>query len=127
MRAKFINEKFTDKSDPITDMGIGYKVNLKSIKILEFIGSKGENGASFTEIQHYIWVKLNKRSEESFWEKGNSYDFRKHKNRKIRQSRGYWTDGLYGGLLAKYCKKNPINHKWVLVRMPRYNENIFFS
>ena len=29
MRAKFINEKFTDTSDPVQDMGIGYKKLLK--------------------------------------------------------------------------------------------------
>jgi len=32
MRAKFINEKFTEKSDPIHDMGIGYDFELKSIE-----------------------------------------------------------------------------------------------
>jgi hypothetical protein len=142
MRAKFIyenlNEKFTDESDPIKDLNIGYgkKPNLKSFKILLFIASKGTEGASLTEIQHYIWVELNKDSEESFWEKG-TYNTYAGGYSKMRLSRGYWTDGLYGsggsylgrhsatGLLPKYCKKNSQNHKWVLTRMPNPGENIF--
>jgi hypothetical protein len=136
---EILYEKFTDESDPIKDLNIGYgkKPNLKSFKILLFIASKGKEGASFTEIQHYIWVELNGSSEKSFWEKDTYRRWNDEKSVKLRASRGFWTDGLYGsgigswggttttGLLPKYCKKNPMNHKWVLVRMPRPGEDIF--
>jgi hypothetical protein len=141
MRAKFIFEKFTENdSDPIADMHIGYpakQLNTKAWKILDFIRSKGEEGASFTEIQHFIWVELQGGKEKDFWKKeevrtgwwrsgGESVT-------KQRASRGNYCTNLYGcgsyytghrGLLHKYCKKND-KGKWVLVRMPKPYEAIY--
>lgn len=135
MKAKFIFEKFKQNSDPIKDMGIGYskkQLNSKAFKILSFIRSKGEEGASLTEIQFYIWTELNGYSAESFWEKDRTGK---------RLSRGYWTTNLYGhsiysyvsrniaygeprGILYKFCIKNN-KGKWVLKRMPRPNERFY--
>jgi len=135
MRAKFVNEKFKEESDPIKDMGIGYSekmLNTISWRVLKFIESKGNEGARLTDIQHYIYVNLTGHSEKDFWKKERAYlrgSFVRMPNA-IRQTRGWWSDQLYGtynqaGLLHKYCKKNPITHRWVLVKMPRPNENFF--
>jgi hypothetical protein len=140
MRAKFVNEKFKEESDPIKDLGIGYEkrqLDSKSWKVLEFIESKGEEGASFTEIQHFIWTKLNNKSEEDFWRKGSKkwsyipgkgYSWGREGT---RLSRGYWTSQLYGtgetdwkGLLPTFCKKNE-KGKWVLKRMLRPKEKFY--
>ena len=114
---------FKRYQDPIKSLKLGYKgkMNTLSQKVLEFIGSKGEEGAYLTEIQKFIYVDLNGKSEENFW-KPDEY--------KTRASRGYWTTALYGGssypgILNKYCKKNPITKKWVLERMPEPGENIY--
>jgi len=66
MRAKFVNEKFTEDSDPIKDLNIGYgkKPLTKSWKILDFIKSKGEEGASLKEIQYFIWTEVQGYSDE---------------------------------------------------------------
>ena len=90
----------------------------KGYKILDFIRSKGEKGASFTEIQHFIW-KLNGKPEEQFWKKGIGG----------RISRGYYASALYGtsstaSLLNKWCYKNDKGN-WVLKRMPEPGERIF--
>lgn len=144
MRARFVNEKFTKDGDPIKDMGIGYKkrvLNSKAWKILEFIKSKGEEGASLIEIQHYIFVVLNGNSEEDFWKKTDKWMYNPRTGQsyktKARATRGYWNTNLYGttypfysdegnpGLLHKYCKKNPKTKKWVFVRFPEPGEKIF--
>lgn len=56
-------------------------------------------------------------------------------NVEIRATRGYWCDALYGsygyyggmrgGLLPKYCKRNPKTRKWVLKRWPQQGEKFF--
>jgi hypothetical protein len=137
VRAKFVNEKFKEDTDPIKDMGIGYSartLNSKSWKILEFIGSKEEEGASLTEIQRFIWTKLDGYSEKSFWEKSPAYDpYRSsmiNKGAGLRKTRGHWNTQLFGGfhyhegLLHKYCNKNK-NRKWVLKRMPQPKEKMY--
>ena len=125
MRAKLVNEKFIEDSDPVKDMGIGYKKRvLQSMtwKVLDFIKSKGEEGASLTEIQHYIWTELEGHSEESFWQKDWS---------NIRKTRGHWNTQLFGGMhyhdgvLHRFCKKNTQNKKWVFVKYPEPNENLY--
>ena len=113
---------FQRELDPRKAMGIGYagKLATKAWKVLDFIGSRGEEGASLTEIQHFVWTKIKGYSEKEFWEK-DGYG---------RKTRGWWTDPLYGsgslpvGLLKKYCVKND-KGKWVLVHMPNHDENIF--
>jgi len=142
MKAKYVNEclneKFKDESDPITDMGIGYSkriLNSKSFKILKFIESKGKEGASLTEIQHYIWTELEGHSEESFWTKSptSSYSIKQGKSydTSARKTRGHWNTQLFGGphyhegLLHKYCEKNPVTKKWVLKSWPKPKENMY--
>jgi hypothetical protein len=139
MRAKFVNEKFTDQSDPIKDLQIGYpekQTNTKSWQVLKFIGSKGEEGASLKEIQHFIWI-LNGHKEKDFWKKDDPRrgwsDWAYVSQRKTR---GYWNTNLLGsssgywsqprsGLLHKYCKQNPTTHKWILERMPKPYEKFY--
>jgi len=134
MRAIFINEKFTEDSDPISDMNIGYparQINTMSWKILKFIESKGEEGAGLTEIQYYIWTELEGHDKKSFWEKGPSRPRGHGDQSPLRRTRGHWTTNLFGGpnyhegLLNKYCVKNPKNKKWVLKRLPRPNEKFY--
>ena len=135
MRARFVNEKFKEESDPIKDMNIGYgkKPLTSSWKILEFIKSKGEEGASLTEIQHFIWVDLQGHDEKEFWEKqyvqGYNYKTKQAYPSSLRKTRGHWNTALYGGsqfngLLHQYCKKNE-KGKWVLIKWPKPGENIF--
>lgn len=132
MRAKFINEKFQEKSDPIKDMKIGYNkrvLNSMSWKVLEFIKSKGEKGAGLTEIQYYIWTKLEGKDPKKFWEKSISRNDDNVKG--LRKTRGHWNTNLLGGkyyhegLLHKFCKKNPKTKKWVFVRFPKVGENLY--
>ena len=128
---------FERGKNPMKSMGLGYGKKRESVswKVLEFIGSKGEEGASLTEIQRFLW-DLKGHPEEDFevtsgdkWGfDGDSY--RNNSYNKTRASRGYWTTQLYGtrrrpGLLPKYCKKSPATKKWVLVRMPNPGENIY--
>ena len=123
--------KFKRGTDPKKAMGLGFgdKQETKSWKILEFIGSKGEEGAGLTEIQQFIWTELNKNNPDNFEQtSGDKWGFagdsyRNISHNRTRASRGYWTTQLYGtgrraGLLPKYCKRNPITRKWVLDRMP---------
>ena len=132
MRARLVNEKFKEESDPVKDMGIGYtprQLNSKTFKVLDFIKSKGEEGASFTEIQYYIWTVLNGNDSEEFWQKSkvDTWDYnlnRRGTTKYIRKTRGYWTTQLFGspgnheGLLHMCCKKNPETKKWVFVKYP---------
>jgi len=134
---------FKRGQDPAKSMGLGYgnKLKTKAWKILEFIGSKGEDGASFTEIQKFIW-NLNGLPEEDFYktsediareyaqksgrEYNPSYRF---SHDKTRASRGYYATALFGGmhfngLLNSYCRKNE-KKKWVLYRMPEPGGNIY--
>jgi len=147
MKAKLVSEtlnEFHQTGDPLNklNLGFGNHPKTKSFKILNFIGSKGEEGASFTEIQHYIWVTLNGNSEESFWEKGKkNYNYKTHKPyfevdgefSGPRKSRGYWTTNLFGGIndkgenigiLPNYCHKNT-KGKWVLDKLPYADKNIY--
>ena len=135
MRAKFVNEKFTEDSDPIKDLNIGYgkKPLTKSWKILDFIKSKGEEGASLKEIQYFIWTKLDGKTPESFYRRSRDYtDWETGNPRKgQRKTRGHWNTQLLGGmhyhegLLHKYCEKNPVTKKWVIKRMPKPGENFY--
>ena len=93
----------------------------KSLEVLNYINNSGSEGCSLTEIQYFIYVVLNNKSEKSF--------FKKCKYTKLRKTRGYWCDALYGtnsykGLLKNYCSKN-LNNKWVLDRYPNENENMY--
>jgi len=131
MRAKYVFEKFKEESDPIKDMGIGYKkriLNSKTWKLLEFIKSKGEKGVGFTEIQYYIWTELNHNDPDKFWEKR----FDRYSNTELRRSRGYWNTALLGGhkyrgILHRFCKKNPLTKKWVFVRFPEPQEKLYYK
>jgi len=144
MRARFVFEKFTEKGDPIKQMGIGYpesQLETMSWKILKFIENKGEEGASLTEIQHYIWVDLEGHAEKDFWK---TYPIRQYDNKRgvvhntfARRTRGHWNTRLLGGaigsfghryyqgLLLTYCKRNPVTKRWTLVRLPNPNEKFF--
>lgn len=139
MRAKFVFEKFSEDSDPIKDMNIGYKkkqLASMSWKVLEFIQSKGEEGAGLTEIQYYIWTKLKGHDPKDFWETSEEQVWDSRTDSTItaypRVTRGYWTTNLFsgpnyrGGLLHKFCKKNPKTKKWVFVRFPKPGE-IFYD
>jgi len=109
------------------------KKDTKAWKILEFIGSKGEEGVGLTEIQHFIWTKLDGYSEEDFQRKEKARVYSRNgsfRNTELRVTRGHWCTALYGGyyyhtgLLNEYCKKNDKN-KWVLDHMPKPKENIY--
>ena len=109
------------------------KQETKAWKILEFIGSKGKEGASFKEIQFYIWTVLDGKSVESFYEMSPIRIWNKKQGRgydsQARQSRGHWCTALYGGMhyhsgLLSYCRKNKDN-KWVLEYMPAPGTNIY--
>lgn len=113
-------------------------------KILKFISSKGDEGARFTDIQHFIYVTINGGTEEDFWEKGDNWAYDERNNRhKIvqrRKTRGYWNTNLYGSpgydskqkrfidsktyALLRFCKKND-KGKWIIDRWPDYDENLF--
>ena len=132
--------------DPAKALGIGYgnKPKTKAWKVLDFIGSKGESGASLTEIQHFIWTEINGNPEKEFWEKSKVWGYKKQENpngilpvdvwgqldQGTRKTRGYWATNLYGGswygpgLLRNYCTKNA-EGRWVLDHMPKPGENIF--
>jgi hypothetical protein len=134
-----LNE-FMRGADPkkALDIGPTRTTKSKAWKILEFIGSKGEEGASFTEIQLYIWTELQGYSEKDFWEKddktrgGSWKDWAGVPLRGLRSSRGYYATNLYGsgyftggrGLLHNYCHRNE-KRKWVLDRMPDRKERIY--
>jgi len=140
MKAKYVkdclNEKFKQDTDAVKDMGIGYTkrtVNSKSFKILQFIESKGEEGASLKEIQYFIWTELDGYTPESFYTKSRSY--KEWGTNKIRlgqrKTRGHWNTQLLGGshyhtgLLHKYCEQNPKTHKWIIKKMPKPKENMY--
>jgi len=126
-----LNE-FKQGQDPAKAMGIGYgnKPNTKIWKILEFIGSKGEEGASLTEIQHFVWTVLQGKPEEKFWKKSQTWaPGGSDKKVYLRSTRGYYTDALYAsgehrGLLQTYCVKNA-KGKYVLTHMPKPGQSIF--
>ena len=140
MKAKFVFEtlKMFKRSQDVNkslDIGHNKKMDTKAWKVLEFIGEAGEEGRSLTEIQKFIFIDLNGRSEEEFYEKsrggyqindvGGQY-WDPHMPGP-RRTRGYWTTALYytgGGLLNNYCEKNE-NDKWVLRRYPERNENFY--
>jgi len=105
----------------------------RSWKLLKWLGEQPD-GATLTEIQHYIFVDLNGNSEEEFWEKGPTSGpwnpkTRRYGDVELRKTRGYWntqlfgTDYNYGGLLHNFCEK--IGKKWVLKRMPEKDELLY--
>ena len=133
MKAKMINE-FMRGGDPKRILGLGYgnKPNTTAWKILEFIGSKGEEGAGLKEIQRFILVNLKGWSEDEF-ERKETYKDWDGNEKNLRSTRGYYATNLYGsngmfgggpGLLAKYCHRNA-NRKWVLDRMPNPKEPLY--
>jgi len=99
------------------------KDNTKTVtwKVLEFIKSKGKEGASLKEIQLFIWVETG-HDEDDFYTKVRGENQRK--------TRGHWNTQLLGGMhyhegiLHKYCEKND-KGKWVLVKMPKKDENLY--
>ena len=103
------------------------KKETKAWKILEFIGSNSD-GKTLTSIQYFIWTVLDKKSEESFWERTKTWGYSDN-HVQLRASRGHWCTALYGtyfgytGLLHEYCKK--VGQKWVLDHMPNPNTRIF--
>jgi hypothetical protein len=135
MRARLVFEKFKEQSDPIEDMGMNYSkrtVDSKSFKILQFIESKGKEGASLKEIQFFIWTELDGYSPESFWiTSAEKYPNSVGADPKRRATRGHWNTQLLGGmyyhkgLLHKYCVQNPTTHRWILKRMPDPNEKMY--
>jgi len=106
---------FRRGQDPVKSLGLGYgnKMNTKAWKILQFIGSKGEEGAGLTDIQRFLWTELQERSLKDFEMSSNDkwgYNYPSLYN-KTRATRGYYNTNLYGtrykpGLLRKYCRKN---------------------
>jgi hypothetical protein len=126
---------FKRNLEPFKAMGIGYgkKLDTKAWKVIEFIKSKGEEGASFTEIQRYVFVDLNGGSEEDFWKTSPQSIWVKngvYRETPMRNSRGFWKAQLTGsgpgrqeGILPKFCYKNN-KGKWVLKRMPKPGENL---
>jgi hypothetical protein len=134
MRARTVFEKFQENSDPIKDMGMAYSkrtVNSKSFKILEFIGSKGKEGASLKEIQFFIWTELDGYSPESFWITSREKYPERGGTENKRATRGHWNTQLLGGryyhqgLLHKFCKQDPKTKKWILKRMPDAKEKMY--
>ena len=105
----------------------GSKENTKTWKLLTWLGEQPD-GATLTEIQHYIFVELNGNSEEKFWEKDTPNQWREN-GQPLRKTRGYWntqlfgTDFNHGGLLHVYCEK--VGKKWVLKRMPTKDELLY--
>jgi len=80
----------------------------KAEQILRFIGSKGRNGASFTQISKFCNCTIGGMSEERFDKDPHAY-------------RGYYCDALYGhgGLLYNFCAKfYESSDRWVLIRKP---------
>lgn len=82
----------------------------KAQRVLEFIGSRGSEGASLKEIQTFI-MRMNGLIGEN--------------EQRPHSSRGYWCDYLFnatdtcmgspmGGLLYAYCARHPHTGKWVL-------------
>jgi len=134
MKAKLVkdclNEKFSDKTDPIKDMNIGYpasQMNSYSWKILKFIEEKGEVGAKLGEIQYFIWTELEGHDPTEFWEKRfGGRKTRGHWNtRLIGSSSSGWGDKYYQGILYTYCKKDPVTKRWILKRLPKPREKFF--
>jgi len=113
MLAKFVKDLLNEAS----------KENTKSWKLLKWLGEQ-PNGATFTEIQHYIYTVLNGNSEEDFWEKDSR---EKGYVSSLRTTRGYWNINLFGnghkGLLNNFCEK--VGKKWVLKRMPEEDELLY--
>ncbi len=129
MRAKTVNEDFKRGQEPLKALGLSYgsKLNTLAWKILEFIGSKGKEGASFTEIQKFAWLRTHPdKTEKDFYEKEEPTKWNPKPSRKTR---GYfsvellsWEGGGRKGLLS-FCHKNE-KGKWVLDRMPKPGENL---
>lgn len=84
---------------------------IKRNAVLEYIRSKGEDGARFTDIQRFV-VEMNGKNydeRESRWDPVNKVVVEDAGTR--RRYRGYWCVNLLGtaftpsGILPKYCSK----------------------
>ena len=81
-------------------------------KLLKWIGNQ-KDGVTLTDIQFFIWTKLNYHLYADFYRKDHNGQ---------RYTRGHWNTQLYGGdyyhdgLLNLYCKK--VDGRWVLKNMP---------
>lgn len=140
MQAKTVNEVINESSpgrilrdNPHAGESTKDNTKTKTWKLLKWLGEQPD-GATLTEIQHYIFVDINHNPEEEFWEKSPTrYGPRtKYKDRSeisLRKTRGYWntqlfgTDYNHGGLLHVYCEK--VGNKWVLKRMPTKDELMY--
>ena len=93
---------------------------IKRNAVLEFIRSKGPDGARFTDIQRFI-VEMNgmdfdEMREENVWNSRNDMITKVM----VRRWRGYWCTYLSGsrcnrrpGILDAFCEKLP-NGCWIL-------------
>jgi len=99
-------------------------------KILHYIASKGEEGIRLTDIQFFIWTELKGFDPEKFWETEEGWAPPGKARPKLRKTRGWYCDPLYGywayeGILYKYCRKSTINKRnWVIERLPGLKESI---
>lgn len=75
--------------------------------VIEFIRSKGPDGAMFSEIQRFIVESngLNYDSYQPVYRNGQWQETEQG----LRTWRGYWCDYFYGprGMFRKYCKRHP--------------------
>ena len=136
MKAITVNEAlgFHKTRDPKKALGMSYgnKPNTTAWKVIQFIKNKGKEGASLEEIQKFIYVDVNKHTEEEFYKKTDT----SYGAQGGRATRGYWNTNLLGGgfgpnrmvgLLHKFCNrevKPDGKVKWVLNRMPEPGENL---
>ena len=99
-------------------------------RILNFIRAAGDEGVSLTEIQFYIWTEIKGYVPEEFWEIEEGWAPPGKAAPKLRKTRGWYCDPLYGywayeGLLYKFCKKSTIKKRnWVIDRYPDKGEAI---
>ena len=76
-----------------------------SVRILDLIASRGEEGMRFTEIQRALWA-MSHRPDTPF----------------TRQDRGWWTTNLIysrSSLLRFFCRKNA-QGRWVRNDVPHF-------
>ena len=152
MKAKLVRE-FLNEAAPIKPSGEEIPVSnyeeskepkskgkdntkTKTWQLLKWLGEQPD-GATLTEIQHYIFVNINGNPEDEFWEKSTSWTTPRRNNRtgrysetaELRKTRGYWntqlfgTDFNHGGILHNFCEK--VGKKWVLKRMPDKSELLY--
>ena len=85
------------QENSIKSLGLGYgdKLKTNAWKILEFIKSKGEEGASGIEIQKFDWI-LSGKSEKDFYKKKPDVVHKWGTEKGRRISRGWGIGKLYG-------------------------------